>query len=286
MSSRARIGIIIALAGIALAAVGIIVINRILQQTLTPLPPPTPIALVTEKVVITTRDIELGDVLLSGDLTLIDVPIELIPRDALKNPELVVGRFSKVPLVTGEMVLEHHLADPTNVTHDMAFVIGDDQVLMAFPANDLISSLNIFQRGDLVDILVSLTQPLRIVDEEGQVLAVDGEEETETKLVTWDAFQRVEIQAIIADIITNQQNANQTLQATPAAPTGQLPENARIRAYMLALNPQDALVLKHLIDAGGIFDMVLRAPTSTLLFDLEPVVDEYLIDRYQLELTR
>ena len=54
-------------------------------------------------------------------------------------------------------------------------------------------------------------------------------------------------------------------------------------ALLLALDPQDALVLKHLKDTGAIFDLVLRSPTSNLLFDLEPVTDEYLIDLYGLE---
>ena len=40
------------------------------------------------------------------------------------------------------------------------------------------------------------------------------------------------------------------------------------RAYLLALNPRDALILKHLKDTDAIFDIVLRAPTSTIQFDL------------------
>ncbi len=54
---------------------------------------------------------------------------------------------------------------------------------------------------------------------------------------------------------------------------------------MLALAPQDALVLKHLKDTGAIFDLVLRAPTSTELFDTVPVTSEYLIERFQIQTT-
>jgi hypothetical protein len=56
-----------------------------------------------------------------------------------------------------------------------------------------------------------------------------------------------------------------------------------VRAYLLAVSPQDALVLKHLQDAGGNFDFVLRSPTSTELYELTPVISDYLNDRYQLE---
>jgi len=42
-------------------------------------------------------------------------------------------------------------------------------------------------------------------------------------------------------------------------------------------------VLKHLKDSGAIFDFVLRSPTSNLLFELEPVTEDYLIDLFGLE---
>jgi hypothetical protein len=66
-------------------------------------------------------------------------------------------------------------------------------------------------------------------------------------------------------------------QPTPAPET-------RIRAYLLALNPQDALILKHLKDIGAIFDFVLRAPTSTVQFELTSVTEEYIIEFYGLEI--
>jgi pilus assembly protein CpaB len=65
-------------------------------------------------------------------------------------------------------------------------------------------------------------------------------------------------------------------QATPEPAT-------RIRSYLFALDPQDALLLKHLKDTGAIFDIVLRAPTSTVEFELTPVTEEYLIELYGLD---
>ena len=56
----------------------------------------------------------------------------------------------------------------------------------------------------------------------------------------------------------------------------------KIKAYLLAMDPQDALVLKHFKDSGANFDIVLRSPTSNQLFDQAPVTSKYLIDRYQL----
>jgi hypothetical protein len=59
---------------------------------------------------------------------------------------------------------------------------------------------------------------------------------------------------------------------------------SRILAYLLALNPQDALILKYMKDTGAIFDIVLRAPTSAAKFDLTPITEEYIVEYYGLEI--
>lgn len=240
--------------------------------------------------VVATHDVALGTVLHAEDLKLLTVPVGLIPRDALHEIEPIAGRFSKVDLVTGEMVLEHNLADPTNVSHDMAFVIDDSQVLMAFQPGDLMTGLGILQRGDQVDILVSMAHAVAAPPEDEEaVVTGDAEGPTETLLFTYDAMQRVEISAMIADITYEEQASTTTaLPSIPGAEEEPLPEpevvEVRIRAYLLALAPQDALVLKHLKDTGAQFDLVLRSPSSEQFFELQPVVPQYLIDLFGLEL--
>lgn len=294
MSRRVRVGILVAIVGIALAAAGIWVLSNIVQQSLAPRPAPTPLPPATETVVMTTHAVALGTVLEERDLKLVEVPVELAPPGTLSNIEAAVGRFSKVDLASGEVLLDHHLADPTNVAHDVAFILEDDQVLLAFPANDLMSSLSVIQRGDQVDIFVTLTQEVRIVREgpDGVLVAQGGEEETETVQLTFDAMQRVEITALVADIVYEEQP-----QQAPSVPVvGEeqepqpqptpKPEEITVKAYLLALAPQDALVLKHLKDIDAQFDFVLRSPTSTEIFDLTPINSDYLMDRYELEIPK
>jgi hypothetical protein len=100
----------------------------------------------------------------------------------------------------------------------------------------------------------------------------------------------VEITAMVVDVITEEQSQTSPVslpdQGTPQPQPTPQPSQIRIRAYLLALLPQDALVLKHLKDQGAIFDIVLRAPTSNQLFDLSPVTSEYLMDRYELEMPK
>ncbi|MCK4692508.1 MAG: hypothetical protein KAT23_02700, partial [Anaerolineales bacterium] len=75
-------------------------------------------------------------------------------------------------------------------------------------------------------------------------------------------------------------------EATPQPTPTPQPSQIEPQAILIALSPQDALVLKHLKDAGGIIDIVLRAPTSDQLFELNPVMSEYLKDRYELVISR
>jgi len=277
--------------GIAMIAIGLFVLGRLVRDSLAPLPAPTPIPVTTEKVLITTHDIAIGSLLSADDVVQVDMPIELRPRDALKDVAEAVGRMVKVNLVANELVLGHHLADPTNASHDLAFVIGDNQVLVAFPSGDLMSGLGVLQPGDNVDILVSINQIVKVIPASGQTTT--GQEDlTISKLFTFDAMQRVVIQAIIADVVTEEGTAPvaatvvKNASGTPVPTPTPNPGARTVRAYLMAVSPQDALVLKHLRDAGGIFDIVLRSPTSTELFELSPVLSDYLNDRYQLEIEK
>jgi pilus assembly protein CpaB len=191
----------------------------------------------------------------------------------------------KQEVVSGEMLMSQHLADPTNIHRDLAFILQDDEVLMAFPVVDLMGQLEMLARGDNVDILVTIEQEVQPV-EESPAFTVETPEPV-VKQFTFDAMQRIEITATIVEITSEQggQQGAQTVneQGTPVPTPTPSPAEKNTVALLLALDPQDALVLKHLKDTGAIFDFVLRSPTSNILFELEPVTEDYLIDLYSLE---
>lgn len=292
--SRRAIGIIIAIVGIAVAVVGIYSIRQIITMSFAPSPAVTQASPETERVVVVNRDFSVGDVIKAEDVRLENVPVGLIPRNAIREIGDVVDRITKVPLVSGEMVLDHHLADPTIISHDIGFTMSDNQVMLAFPAGDLMSSLNVLQRGDLVDIFVTLEETVDVVAIEGQaegepVVVDEADQETEARRFTFDALQATNISAVIADI-TYEEGSYTSVplgsEEEVIASSEPVPASVKVKAYLLILNPQDALLLKHLKDIGGVFDFVLRAPGSDQLFDLQPVMSEYLIDRYQLEIPK
>jgi Flp pilus assembly protein CpaB len=294
LNRRARIGIIVVLAGIGLLAFGVIVLNGLVRTSMTPPPAPTALPVITEKIAAASHDVAMGTLMKAGDVKMIDVPVGLVPRNAIQDVAAVVGKITKDQLVAGEYVLTHNLADPTNIQHDLAFTLGDQMVLMAFPAEDLMSSLNILQRGDVVDILTTLTEEVPLTDANGNVVSTGQEQKTETRYFTFPALQRVGVTAIVVDVLDQQQNNSNPVTSASAnvsadeplpTPTPE-PKNVRTKSYLLAVSPQDAMVLKNLIDAGGKFDFVLRNPTSTELWDLSPVMREYIVERYQLKLAK
>lgn len=281
-----RTGIILAILGISFALIGGILVGSLLFRRAAPSgPTPTPPPPLTEQVVIITHDMALGSVLSEADLREEEVPLGLAPRGALVQIGEGVGRMIKQDMVSGEIVMSQHLADPTNIHRDLAFILQDDEVLMAFPVVDLMGQLEMLARGDQVDIFVTISQSVR-QPEEGVTLAVETPE-PETKEFTLDAMQRVEITATVVEIAGGQgEGQGQPIineEGTPVPTPTPSPQQRNTVALLLAMDPQDALVLKHLKDTGAIFDFVLRSPTSNIIFDLEPVTSEYLIDLYGLE---
>jgi hypothetical protein len=129
---------------------------------------------------------------------------------------------------------------------------------MAFPAGDRLSKLNIIERGNLVDIYASLTVAVGNDDP-----TTENVDETSTELITFDVMQVQPITGLVVNITDD--------------------AGSEARTYLLAVNPQDALVLKHLLDQGAVFDIVLRNPGSQLNFRLDPVTLQYIVELYGLE---
>ncbi len=284
MNAKLRNGIIIATVGIILILAGITVFYLFVSTAYKPIEQPTPVLPPTKMVVVASRDMALGTLIAAGDLTLVEVPENIIPRDAILDIALVVNRRLKSAVVAGEMLLEHKLANPTNVNHDIAYELPDDKVLMAFLPSDLMTSLSILERGDIVDILVTMPVPVEVTNQQPlNNQTGTNQPQTEVRTFTFDAMQKVSITAIVADIQTQGE-------AQPAVPNAPTPTPAlsaiKIKALLLALSPQDALLLKNLKDTGAIFDLVLRSPTSEALFETTPILTEYIRDRYGLEIPR
>jgi len=284
-----RLGVLLALVGMIIVVVGVLFVALILRQATAPIAAPTAVPPVTVPVVVATRALPIRSLVRAGDVSVVQMPAEFAPLDVLSKAEDAVGKVTMVPLTTGELIMNHHLADPTNISQNLAFIIGQDQVVMAFPATDLMSQVDVLKPGDLVDILVSVQEPVLPTTAGGATSGGAGSSsQPNQELFTFDALQHLTIQAVVVQIKQNTQtgSANTTTSTsvggTPAPTPTLSPSELQPLAIMVALAPQDALVLKHLKDAGGVADIVLRPPTANQDYEVKPVSPDYLKDRYGL----
>jgi pilus assembly protein CpaB len=282
LSNKAKVFLIV-IAGLILVVIGVFA-SILLVQRFQAAQAPVVVEEETVKttVVVLTRDMSLGDRIDTGDVELASVPVEIAPRDALTTLDAAIGKIIKTDLIQGEMVLLHNLADPTNNIGDISFILSDDHILMAFPAEDLMSRNSMIQRGDIVDIFATFSEEVQAVGD--TPVATDENDEPVSRVFTVDTMQRVSITALVIDAVEGETASNTDANLIEGTNQNSDSINANIEAYLLALNPQDALILKHLKDTDAIFDIVLRAPTSTAQFELTPVTAEYIVELYGLEI--
>ncbi|HBY97403.1 MAG TPA: Flp pilus assembly protein CpaB [Chloroflexi bacterium] len=215
-------------------------------------------------VVVAAGTITVRSALTADKLEVREMPIEAVPEGAVSKVEDAVGQLTLVDLYPGEVVLAQRLVDPNVTSADgrTAVLVAEDEVLMAFPAQDLMSRVGVLKPGDQVDLLFSLNVP-----------ATGNAGGQDEKQATFNLLQNVAISAVVAGQAPRSGNSSSGSDAMAGgAPT----------AILLTVSAQDALVLKYVKDAGGIVDIVLRAPGMDRPFSTESVDVDYIINRYQI----
>jgi len=233
------------------------------------------------QVVVAARPVAMRSTLMEADLQAITLAVDAVPEGAIGDPAEAEGQITLVDLSAGEVILARRLLDPNVVTGDgrLALFVSEEEVLMAFPATDLMSRVEVLKPGDRVDILISLEFP---TGREVEVATSPGETETTRtagstgeELATFVVLENVGIAALTG-----------WRPSTAASEGGVVPSGATEArpptAILFALSPQDALVLKYVKDAGGVQDIVLRAPGAEGPFDTEPVDVDYVLNRFQI----
>lgn len=221
-------------------------------------------------VVVAARSVDAYDMLTIEDLEVVEVSVDAVPETALRDIEQAEGKITLVQLYPGEAVLEPRILDPNVTARDgrTALVLAEDEILMAFPAGDLLSQVGVLQAGDRVDFLFTHDLPidrdtgfLPGLGDSGTVAGESAEEE-DSETVTFNLLQNVTIAAVVRQVDEEGE------------------ETGSPRALLLTIDPQDALVLKYMKDVGAVVDLVLRGPETEGEFTLDPVDLDYVINGY------
>ncbi len=216
----------------------------------------------TRPVVIALEDLPLRTVVEEDMIAVREMPIEFIPEDAAQDVKDVLGKMVMTDINKGEVILLNRLASPTNVTRNIALTIPEEHVVIALPAQDLLNRVGMLKPGDRVDILFSL---------------YFGDQSPD-QTITLNVLQDVTIQAIVVPPVLAAAEQATNGDNQPDQQTSVLDS-----AILVAVTPQDALLLKYLLDSGGTLDYVLRPPDDTSAPFVEPVDIQYIEDRFEFE---
>ena len=231
---------------------------------------------VTVPVVVAVTDVPVRSLLTDVELTVKEMPVAMAPPGYVSEIGQVANQVTLVDLYAGEVVLPQRLMDPDIIGADgrTALILEEGQVLMAFPASDVMSRVGVLKPGDQVDLLFSLLDVPTSLDPAASVVqpseGVVTDDSSNEKQVTLNLLQNLTISAVVGGV-------TQTDDGGTSVPVGE-------PAILLTVSPQDALILKYVKDAGGLMDIVLRAPGADEPFESEPVDMEYIINRYEIPL--
>jgi pilus assembly protein CpaB len=148
-------------------------------------------ALATKKVVVVSRDVQLGSALSPDALKTVDWPSSSLPEGAMQDIKQADARVIRVALQRGEPVLESKLA-PIGTKGGLSSIISNGKRAITVRVNEVIGVAGFALPGTLVDVMVNTKDESdkavsMIVLEQVLVLAVAqeaGRDETKPKVVS------------------------------------------------------------------------------------------------------
>jgi len=221
----------------------------------------------TTSVVVAAIDIPFRRSISDSELVIRELPIESVPEGAATTLEQVVSKMSSVNIFASEPVLVQQLVTPDIVTQQVALSIPEGKIVTVVPTDSKLISNRLLRPGDNIDLFA--TFDIEVVRDQGSGPMAESV----------SMLQNLEVHAIIlpATVIDDASSDNGGVFQT-ADEEGQ--------SLLLAVEPQDALAIRHILDVGGMIDVGLRAPDDESLAETIVVDQFYLAERYQIEIVR
>jgi Flp pilus assembly protein CpaB len=184
--------------------------------------------------------------------------------------EYVVGKISNTRIYPGQVIVQSQLIDKDleeqrlGLGGEASYIIPDGKVAIAIPIDSISSVAGALRSGDQVDIIATVVLEM---PEEQAPSSPEGGTQEEDPDVTQLLLQRVQILRVGAWALT----AEDQQQGETAG-----------GVVTIIVDPQQALELKHL-QTNAQFQFVLRSITDETEFVTEPVDDDYLIEKFNLQ---
>lgn len=227
----------------------------------------------TRSVVVVKIDVPFRKSITESELELRDLPADSVPEGAATTFDQVIGKMSTVDLAARQPVLIQHLVTPDIVTKQVALSVPKGKIVTAVPTGSELINNHLVRPGDRIDLLA--TFDVEVIREQGRGPMAE----------TISLLQNLEVHAIILPVTKKSDSGDAEAGAQPEGGVFHT-ENDGGQSVLLAVDPQDALAIRHILDVGGLLDLALRGPDDESISDIKVVDQFYLAERYQIELVR
>ncbi|MEZ4734435.1 MAG: Flp pilus assembly protein CpaB [Caldilineaceae bacterium] len=226
----------------------------------------------TRPVVVAVVDIPFRRSIAESEVTIRELPVESVPEGAATTLDQVVGKMATVDLFANAPLLVQQMVTPDVVTQQVALSVPKGKIVMAVPTQSTLIANRLIRPGDQIDVLA--TFEIEVMRDQG------GGPMAESV----GLLQNLEVHAIILPM----DSVEQSTEAATGRTEGGVFRTADKagQSVLLAVDPQDALTIRHILDVGGELDLALRGPADDTVTAIEPVDQFYLADRYNIELIR
>ncbi len=230
---------------------------------------PVETAVPQQAVVVAINPIAANSVIRADHVILEEKNVDAIPSGAYVSVTDLENAVALRDILIGEIIL----AEDVYIPGEGESGIPDDKVAVALLAQDILSKWGAVLPGDHVDVLVTVDviletpmypQDLRTA-EDLALYAVERDQSMDDVSVL--TLQNLEVFQIIEEPLAEGQ------------PDEEQPTQ-RNRALILLADPQDAVVLRYLLDVVGGVTLAKRSPQNEALFNVQPVNINYLMLRY------
>ena len=225
----------------------------------------------TVPVIVAAVDIPFRRSISEEDLTTRNLPADSVPEGAAVTLDQVVGKMSTIDLFTNEPILVQQLVTPDVVTQQVALSVPDGKIVIAVPTQSKLISNRLIRPGDFIDMMATFE------------IEVQRNGEAKAMPKTVSALQNLEIHAIILPGTTVEDGPQAGLQEEGGV--FRTPDEEG-QSVLLAIDAQDALAIRHILDVGGQLDLALRPKGDESAAQTEVVDEFYLADRYSIDLNR
>jgi pilus assembly protein CpaB len=226
----------------------------------------------TVAIIVAANDIPFRRSIGEGDLTTIHLPVDNVPVGAAITLDQVVGKMSTVDLFANEPILTQQLVTPDVVTQQVALSVPDGKIVIAVPTQSKLISNRLIRPGDFIDMMATFEVEIQ----------KNGGNVSDPKTVS--VLEALEIHAIILPGTTVEEGTKGMVDMQEGG-VFRTPDDAG-QSVLMAIDLQDAMTVRHILDVGGKLDLALRPAGDESLPQTDVVDQRYLADRYNIDLNQ